>query len=181
MACNLTTGRTEPCKDSVGGLAKVYFVDFGDFDISDVSYLASSDTIDTITTGGAITAYQFDLKGTSSFDQTVTSSRENGTTFYDQTLNLTFKKLDKATHDEIALLAVGRPHVFVEDNNGNFFAAGLEFGMDVNGGTIVTGAAMGDLSGYTLTLQGMEKKPANFLSTTLALSGLTVSGTQINP
>jgi hypothetical protein len=34
---------------------------------------------------------------------------------------------------------------------------GLEHGADVSGGTVVTGAAMGDLSGYTLTLTGMEK------------------------
>ena len=54
-----------------------------------------------------INAYQYDLKGTSSFEQTITSSRENGTTFYDQALNLTFKKLDKDTHDEIALLVAG--------------------------------------------------------------------------
>ena len=40
---------------------------------------------------------------------------------------------------------------------------GLEHGADVSGGTIVTGAAMGDLSGYTLTLTGMEKVPANFI------------------
>ena len=53
--------------------------------------------------------------------------------------------------------------------------------MDVNGGTIVTGAAMGDMSGYTLTLQGMEKKPANFLASDLATTGLTVSTQQINP
>ncbi len=181
MPCNIASGRTEPCKDSVGGLTKVYFVNFEDFDIADVSYVTSSDEIDSITASGQIDAYQYDLKGTSSFEQTITSSRENGTTFYDQALNLTFKKLDKDTHDEIALLAAGRPHVFVEDNNGNIFAAGLEYGMDVNGGTIVTGAAMGDLSGYTLTLQGMEKKPANFLSQSLSATGVTVSATQINP
>ena len=40
---------------------------------------------------------------------------------------------------------------------------GLEHGADVSGGTIVTGAAMGDLSGYTLTLSAMERKPANFM------------------
>ena len=43
---------------------------------------------------------------------------------------------------------------------------GLEHGADVSGGTIVTGAAMGDLSGYTLTLTGMETKPANFVAHT---------------
>ena len=36
---------------------------------------------------------------------------------------------------------------------------GAEHDADVSGGTIVTGAAMGDLSGYTLTLTGMETKP----------------------
>ena len=41
---------------------------------------------------------------------------------------------------------------------------GLEHGADVSGGTIVTGAAMGDLSGYTLTFTAQETAPANFLS-----------------
>jgi hypothetical protein len=45
---------------------------------------------------------------------------------------------------------------------------GLEHGADVSGGTIVTGAAMGDLSGYTLTLTGMETTPANFVSSPTA-------------
>ena len=42
-----------------------------------------------------------------------------------------------------------RPHVAVEDYNGNVFIMGLENGAEVTGGTIVTGAAMADLSGYT--------------------------------
>ena len=61
---------------------------------------------------GTLTAYKYELKGTSSFDQRqLLQVRENGTTFYEQALNLTFKKLDKATHNEIAVLAVARPHV----------------------------------------------------------------------
>jgi hypothetical protein len=66
------------------------------------------------------------------------------------------------------LLSYSRPHVIVEDNNGNAFLAGLEYGMDVTGGTIVTGAAMNEMSGYTLTLTGMEKLPANFLGDSVA-------------
>ena len=50
--------------------------------------------------------------------------------------------------------------------------------MEVTGGTIVTGTAMGDMSGYTLTLTGMEKAPANFLDTNLVdAGGSIVSGT----
>ena len=89
---------------------------------------------------------------------------------------MTLKKLTKEDHKEIKLLAYGRPHVVVEDYNGNAFLMGLDHGADVSGGTIVTGAAMGDLSGYTLTLSGMETKPANFLKNAAAndpFSGLT--------
>ena len=31
MACALSLGRKEPCKDVVGGIRAVYFADFGDF------------------------------------------------------------------------------------------------------------------------------------------------------
>jgi len=30
MSCNLTRSRAEACKDTVAGIKKVYFVDFGD-------------------------------------------------------------------------------------------------------------------------------------------------------
>jgi hypothetical protein len=30
MACDLTGGRLRPCKDAVGGIKKIHFVDFGD-------------------------------------------------------------------------------------------------------------------------------------------------------
>ena len=164
MACDLTLGRKEPCKDVVGGIKAVYFTDFGDFGTVSVaaSGEANEDEITDMT--GTFTAFKYEVKGNSSLEQTVNSSRENGTVFYEQTLNLTLKKLSKEDNKELKLLAYGRPHVAVEDYNGNVFIMGLEHGADVSGGTIVTGAAMGDLSGYTLTLTAMEVKPANFIN-----------------
>lgn len=161
MACDLTRGRKEPCKDVVGGLKNVYFVDFGDLG----TVTKTDDEITNLTgdSSNNLTAYKYELKGNSSFEQTVTASRENGTVFYEQTLNLTLKKLTKEDNKELKLLAYGRPHVAVEDYNGNVFMMGLEHGADVSGGTIVTGAGMGDLSGYTLTLSAQEREPANFM------------------
>jgi hypothetical protein len=162
MACDLTRGRKEPCKDSVGGLKAIYFTDFGDLG-------TVTTTADEITDlSGTFTAYKYDLKGNSSFEQTVNASRENGTVFYEQSLNVTLKKLSKEDNAELKLLAYGRPHVAVEDYNGNVFVMGLENGADVSGGTIVTGAAMGDLSGYTLTLTGTERVAANFVASPTA-------------
>ena len=175
MACDISLGRLEPCKDAVGGLNAVYFVNFGD--ATGYTYNGTNtDVIDEV--AGTPTAYKYELKGGSSYTETITSSRENGTTFFEQKLSLTLKKLTITQHKQIKLLSYGRPQVIVEDNNGNFFYCGLEHGMDVTGGTIVTGAAMGDLSGYTLELTGMERVPANFIGDTLAGAGFTiVSGT----
>ena len=171
MACDIGLGRNEVCKDSVGGLKAVYFVNYGE--LGAITYdVTDTDVIDAI--AGTPSAYKYELKGTSSFTQNINSSRENGTTFFEQVLELSFKKLTVKDHKELKLMSYGRPNVVVEDNNGNLFLAGLEFGMDVTGGTIVTGAAMGDLSGYTLTLTGMEKAPANFLGDTLDAVGFTV-------
>lgn len=158
MACDLTRGRKEPCKDVVGGIKAVYFIDYGDITIAYDT--TDTDVIDDL---GAVTAYKYELKGNSSFEQAITSSRENGTTFFEQTLNLTLKKLSKEDNKELKLLAFGRPHVVVEDYNGNAFVMGAEHGAEVTGGSISTGAAMGDLSGYTLTLSASELTPANFL------------------
>ena len=158
MACDLSLGRKEPCKDVVGGIKAVYFTDFGDLG----TVTESDDEITDLS--GTFTAFKYEVKGNSSFEQNITSSRENGTTFFEQTLNLTLHKLSKEDNKELKLLAYGRPHVAVEDYNGNVFVMGLQHGADVSGGTIVTGAAMGDLSGYTLALTGMELKPANFVA-----------------
>lgn len=171
MACDLTLGRKEPCKDVVGGIKNLYFVNYGDLGTVSITDDVSGESITNITgyTGdvaGDLTCYKYEVKGNSSLEQTVNSSRENGTTFYEQTLNLTLKKLSKLDNKQLKLMAYGRPHVVVEDYNSNFMMVGLEHGADVSGGTVVTGAAMGDLSGYTLTLTGMETKPAVFMAHT---------------
>lgn len=176
MSCDIAKGRLEPCKDSVGGLKSLYFINFGDVaSVTKLDTEGNEDVIDTITPL-ALTAdaYRYDIKGASSFTQNIQSSRDTGTTAFEQVIEVTLKKLSIQDHKELKFLAYGRPQVIVEDYNGNLFYAGLEHGMEVTGGTVVTGTAMSDLSGYTLTLTGMEREPANFLSKDMALTGFTV-------
>lgn len=173
MACLLTSGRALPCKSSVGGLKAVYFADYGTLGATTIA----SGEITAI--AGTPDFFKFDIKGNSSLETTINSSRENGTTFYTQTLNLTLPVLDKATQEEIKLLATARPHVAIEDYNGNFFMVGLEHGAEVTGGTVVSGAAMGDLSGFTLTLEGQETDPAYFVTSTVITAN--ESSSQIDP
>lgn len=171
MACDIAIGRLEPCKDSVGGINAVYFVNYGD--LGAITYdVTDTDVIDSV--AGTPSAYKFDVRGNSTYTENIQSSRENGTTMFEQVLELSLKKLTKEDHKTIKLLSFGRPHVIIEDNNGNLLLAGLEHGADVTGGTVVTGGAMGDMSGYTLSFTGMEKVPANFIDGDLAAAGFTV-------
>jgi hypothetical protein len=173
MACLLTTGRKLPCKSAFGGIKTIYFADFGG--LTAVTIDATSKQVTGFT--GSVTGWtKWDVKGSSSLETTVTSSRENGTTFYTQTLNATFTFLDAKTQAELQLIAVARPYVAVTDYYGNTFLCGFENGVELTGGTVVTGAAAGDLSGFTITMEGMEETAPYFLNATP-----TPSASQVDP
>lgn len=164
MACDVTLGRLEGCKSFVGGIKAVYFINYGSMGAVTIG---TSDEISDL--AGTFSAYKYDIKGAgNNLEQQVVSSRDNGTTYWSQILNLQFKGLSKEDNKQVKLLAYGRPHIVVEDNNGNAMLVGLERGAEVTGGTIVTGVAMGDLSGYTLNFTGEEKLPANFINGAVA-------------
>ena len=59
MACDLTKGRKEPCKDVVGGIKAVYFADFGDITIA----YDSVDT-DVVEDLGTVTVFEYEVKVT---------------------------------------------------------------------------------------------------------------------
>lgn len=169
MSCDLANGRLEVCKDAVGGLEAVYFVNYNDY--TSITYDGvNTDVIDSV--AGVASIYKYELKGTNSFEQVVNSSRENGTTFVEQTLTMTLKKQDATTHKSVKLLAYGRPHVIIRNRNNQFFFAGLEHGMELTTANVSNGTAMGDLNGYTLTFVGQEQLLANLIdvSTETALA-----------
>jgi hypothetical protein len=158
MACNITAGRNEVCKDSIGGLAGVYFINFttGSFTKNgngEVTALPLSSSL-----------YYYELKGNSAYTETVNTSRDNGTTFFSQELLLNLKKLTNEMTTQMKLLAYGRPQIVVWTMNGDALLVGEREGADMTAGTLQTGAAMGDLYGYSLTFTGMEQLPAAFIS-----------------
>ena len=173
MACNVTSGRVLPCKAGYGGIKAAYF-----FDLDALGALTYTDGVITAI-AGTPTVYEYDVKNTSSLETAINSSRETGTTFYEQTLSLTLTYLDAPTQEQIKLIAWGRPSVAVEDYYGNMFIAGLENGMEMTGGTIGTGTQPGDLSGFTMTLVGQEVDPATFITPALVTDA--TQGTKIDP
>jgi hypothetical protein len=53
----------------------------------------------------------------------------------------------------------------------------MENGMECTGGTVVTGAAAGDMSGFTMVFEGMEESAPFFLES----NQVTAEAGQINP
>jgi len=150
MACNLTQGRQEVCKESIGGLAGVYFINYttGSFTKN------GSGQVTALPTG--TTVYYYELKGNSSYTETVKMTTQ------------------------LKLMAYGRPQIVVWTMNGDALLVGEREGADVTAGTISTGGAMGDLYGYSVTFTGQEQLPAAFLSgstTTSPFAGLSVQPT----
>ena len=164
MACALTRSRAEACKDVVAGIKEVYFADFGA--LGTVTLTDDEITNMTGDSSNNITLHKYEVKGNNSFETTVNASRENGTVFYEQTLNITLKKLTKEDNKELKLLAAARPHIIIVDKNDNVFMMGLKEGADLTAGTVSTGNALGDFNGYNLTFTAQETSPPNFVDAT---------------
>jgi len=172
MACDITAGRIEQCKDSVSGLKAMYLINYEDLNSDSPTYVTygTGDNVDEITDWipvddtTQLTLYKFELKSTAnSFTTAINSSRDNGTTFFEQTLVAALKRQDVVTHKNVKLLAYGRPRIVIRTMTDQFFLMGLDQGADVSAGEISSGAALGDFNGYSLTFTAQEELPANFL------------------
>lgn len=163
MACLLANGRALECRESIGGIRNIYFVNHNDMGAYTIDVDGELDDL-----GETSSAYKYELNPQGSdFDEAITVSEENGTVFYEQTLNLMLPNLSKDALKNLKVLAQGRFQIFVEDNNineatgfGDLYLAGAYNGVTVTGGNIGRGKAFGDMSGYTLALVGREQRAA---------------------
>ena len=165
MACGvLTRGRGLDCNRISGGVKKIFFSVYDE----DVSYTYDGSNpleIDAID-WNATTIYEYVMPlGVASVTDTITGSRENGTIFYTPTVNIILNRLTKEDQNQIKLLGATKVRIFAQLNaqlsNGHdvFIALGMANGMELNAGTMDSGAAWGDRNGYTLTFDGMEAIP----------------------
>jgi len=176
--CDITSGFTLGCRDNVGGITNLYILSGS---ITTVE-TASEGLISGITGSGEF--FKFELfRQTSDFSEAITSTPENGTVFYEQTVNAVFFKLQSATRNQVKVLAQNPDlKLIVETNNGTvdgvgrYWLLGQDRGMQLLSGTGATGTAFGDLNGYTLAFTGQEPNPASEISGSLtdAMSGITV-------
>jgi len=163
MSCDITSGFTLGCRDNTGGIKAVYILSGS---ISDIN--TDADGVITGITGSG-DFYKFELfRQTSNYAEEITSTPENGTIFYNQTLAAVFFKMKQAVRNQVNTLAQNpNLKVIVQTNNGTidgsgaFFLMGQTNGAQLLSGTSQTGTAFGDLNGYNLTFSGQEPFPAS--------------------
>jgi hypothetical protein len=192
MACTaLTKGRGLDCNRISGGIKFVYFSVFDDFARADWAYDSTHPLeIDTINFQSS-TIYRYTMPlGVASLTDTIVGSRENGTIYYTPSLNVILNRLTKEDQNEIKLLGSTTVRVFVQLNathpatgNDVIVCMGMINGLELNAGTMDSGAAFGDRNGYSLTFDGMEPAPFAMLEDVAAgnapfsnagISGLTI-------
>ena len=168
MACTaLTRGRGLDCNRISGGVKFIYF---GVLD----QFTAPIETVGLVQTAGEVTdiemasnvLYRYTMPlGVASITDTIVGSRENWTIYYSPTAQVLFNRISKEDQNQIKLLGATKVVVFAQLNqqlaNGHdiIVAMGVVNGMELNAGTIDSGASWGDKNGYTLTFDGMEALP----------------------
>jgi len=168
MACTaLTKGRGLDCNRISGGIKFVYF---GVYD----QFTAPIETVGLPVTAGEVTdlemgsndLYRYTMPlGVASLTDTIVGSRENGSIYYTPSLSVILNRLTKEDQNQIKLLGATKLVCFAQLNatlpSGTdvIVALGVTNGMELNAGTMDSGAAWGDRGGYTLTFDGMEASP----------------------
>lgn len=145
MACDITAGRLKACKQSLGGLGKLYLFNFVENPFTVTAGVATA--INPLLTD----VFEYDIEGDgNNVSESLVPDRNSGTTLNTQTTTIVLKKIDATTGAQMNLLAYGYPMAVVKDRNGIYHAIGIDDGIDF---TVVqtTGGAKGELNGYTLT------------------------------
>lgn len=156
MSCVLTAGRTEPCRNNIGGIKNVYFFPFVEYDYTQIVGTKGVE----ITSFPGTTIYKYEVQG-GSFSESIVND-EFGVR-YDQNLSITLTKQGLATTNELNQMQKLDLRYIVEYNNGLFRMGGVYNGVRLTSYTIDSGGEKGNFNGYNLTFTGTEEYAAPFI------------------
>jgi hypothetical protein len=153
-SCALTQNFNLDCRDSYGGVKTIHIIEF---DNATPAITAGVTTGITKLTGKKFWKYNL-IAHTAEGDETMTSSRENGTSSVKQSVKFPLNKLAVAVRNELLLIAKNRVLIVVEDENGVGWLYGKDYGLMTSSINAKTGKALADRNGYELTFEGEEKE-----------------------
>ena len=165
MSCVLTNGYNLGCRDAQGGIQKV-FIGVWDGDTT-YGFTGSNNQIASFSPTASYWTFEQELE-TGSFVQAGQYSTENGTSFYEQTLEITLQKLDVELREKIKVLGQGVWRILILDQRGEYWLMGKQNPVRVSASTPQLGKALGDLNGAVITFTGKEPEPAHSVTSAAA-------------
>ena len=139
-------GLNAGCKDSVGGVAKIWLADFEavKWTIDETSHLATPDA----TT--AFKAYNL-RRGAASMTSNLTVNDNAGSYFATEVV-INFLKMENSKRLEVMAMLMGQSTGVVKDKNGKYWAVGVDAPLEGSAGSGATGTAASDANQYTVTI-----------------------------
>jgi hypothetical protein len=170
--CPISSGRLEPCLDSIGGLDSFFAIPY----TADAFTILDSEV--TALDAGVTAAYKFELRAdANTFTSDGVADENTGVSLFTETLTVFLKKQDKDTNVQVDLLQKGLHYFIIKTRNGDYQLMGSLDGARVTASNIVSGGARADGNGYNLTATSTSKTPAPMLdeSTVTALLAIVAA------
>ena len=175
--CPITSGRTEACNDSIGGLDAFFAVPYiaNGFTILDGEVTALDVSITE--------AFKYELRADANIQTSDGVSDENtGVSLFTETLVVALKKQDSETNVQVNLLQQGLHYIIGVSKNGDYQLMGSLDGARVTASNISSGGARSDFNGYNLTFTAFSRMPSPFLDQATVTALLAIeSASNINP
>jgi hypothetical protein len=169
MSCALTSNYTLDCRDSIGGIVEIYFIEAGN--VSSITEASGVVTTITKASGKVFRKYEQD-QDTAFFVENLNSNVQNGSLFYQQELTIVCNKMQTATRNELLLLNKNRLIAVAKDANGAYWLLGKTRFLHATAGNSGSGTASGDRNGYTFTYTALEPSLAPSVDSSI-IAGLT--------
>jgi hypothetical protein len=151
-------GRKEVCSNLIGGVSKVYLMDFVKYPKQRIELNADKTQLLSF----PITIiYEVELRTDTAYDQQL--NNEEGSISYEQSIELALKKDSVQTLREVRTLAKKDLRLIVQDRNGHLQIMGLYNGVRLSSYNRVTGGAKGDFNGYNVTFEAQEPMISPFI------------------
>lgn len=155
MSCAITSGYTIDCRDAVGGIDAVFFIEYDG--VSSMTDASGVVTAITKATGKRFWKFEVPTRSTANATSNPVGSTENGTLFFEQSITFPVNKRDATTRNIVTELAKNRVIAVTKDKDGSYRMYFKDYGGYLGQSTGQTGAAAGDANGYVLNFEGQEK------------------------
>lgn len=145
-------GISTDCQPNMGGIAKVWIANFQDgiYTIDDVSSAETAGIVTALATG--VTWYEYNFRAESSNFTSTLNKTADGGNYVSTEIVLNFARQETSKRLEMNALALNEIAVIVKDNNGKYWAFGIDRPVNSSTGSAETGTAFGDANRYSITL-----------------------------